>query len=74
MDATLKNFYDSGKHLLTDTKVPRKMHQKAVKQTTADEAGDPHKVFQKNTINNLPKKAEMLKDVERFIKQAEDLL
>jgi hypothetical protein len=50
------------------------MHQKAVKQTTADEAGDPHKVFQKNTINNLPKKAEMLKDVERFIKQAEDLL
>jgi len=41
--------------------------------TTAD-GGDPHKVFVKYSIANKPKKAELLVDIKKFIKQAEDLL
>jgi len=33
-----------------------------------------HKVFQKRTIADKPKKTEVVKDMEKFIKQAEDKL
>lgn len=76
MDSTLKALMDSGRKVIADSKTP-KMAQKK-KQVSRDEAlgvgpqdTDPHRVFVKRTINEKPKKAEVVKDIERFIKQAE---
>jgi len=74
MDKTFQAFIDSGRHLILDTKVPRKMGQKTSKPMTTSDGGDPHKVFVKYSIANKPKKAELLVDIKKFIKQAEDLL
>lgn len=74
MDGTLKNFLDSGRHLLTDTKMPRQASNKKPGRLTTAQEGDPHKVFVSYAIANKPKKLELLDDIKRFIKQAEDLL
>ena len=79
MDATLKSLMDSGRRILADTKAPKKPEKK--KQVSREEAlgqgppeTDPHRVFVKRTINEKPKKAEVVKDIERFIKMAESEL
>lgn len=76
MDATLKALMDSGRKVISDSKTPKLAQKK--KQVSRDEAlgvgpaeTDPHRVFVKRTINEKPKKAEVVKDIERFIKQAE---
>lgn len=72
----LRQFLSSGKQLIEDTKVPRKVsakQQKAV-QSKPEELGDPHKVFIRRTIQDKPKKAEIVKEFERFIKVEEDKL
>ena len=75
MDGTLKNFLDSGRHLLTDTKMPRQASKnKPGRPLTTAQESDPHKVFVSYAITNKPKKLELLEDIKRFIKQAEDLL
>jgi len=76
MDATYKSFLESGRHLVMDTKTPRKHGTKPppIAMTGGSGSEDPHKVFVKNTISSKPKKAELVKDIEKFIKQAEDCL
>lgn len=79
MDATLKALMDSGRRVISDSKTPKLAHKK--KEVSRDEAlgvgpqeTDPHKIFVKRTINEKPKKTEIVKDIERFIKQAESEL
>ena len=70
-----KDFKHSGRQLIEDTKIPRKATVKPHKLSSSpEESGDPHKVFTKRTIAEKPKKADVVKEFERFIKVAEDLL
>ena len=74
MDGTLKSLFDTGRKILGDTKAPRPPHRKA-KATMEEVQGsvetDPHKNFIKRTVSEKPKKAELIKDIKRFIEQAE---
>jgi hypothetical protein len=76
MDSTLKALMDSGRRVISDSKTPKLAQKK--KEVSRDEAlgvgpaeTDPHKVFVKRAINEKPKKAEMVKDIKRFIDVAE---
>ena len=71
MDATYKAFLDSGRHLLSDTKIPRLSNKKPGRPMTSVEESDPHKVFTKYAIDNRPKKSELVDDIKKFIKAAE---
>ena len=74
-DAALREFLSSGKKLLQDTKAPRRVLEKKTK--TADpltgevKETDPHKVFVRRTIQEKPKKAEVITEFKKFIEQAE---
>lgn len=76
MDATLRAFLESGRKLITDSKTPR-MPQKKKQVSLAEATGsapaetDPHKIFVKRTIDEKPKKSELLKDIHKFIVMAE---
>lgn len=72
----LKQFMSSGKQLIEDTKVPRKMTEKKASAVKShpDELGDPHKVFIRRTIQEKSKKADVVKEFEKFIKIEEDKL
>lgn len=78
MDATLKALFDSGKKLLTDTKMPRKADaaKPGKKMGVLEEVGetDPFRIFSKRVISEKPKKAELLKEIRRFIETAEAAL
>ena len=81
MDATLKALFESGKSLLTDTKQPRKPTAAKVGKkgpATKDLAGppetDPFKIFARKCVNEKRKKTEMVEDIKRFIKTAEEAL
>jgi hypothetical protein len=75
MDATYKSFMESGRSMILDTKIPRKVGTKPPPiAMAAGGESDPHKVFVKNTISSKPKKGDLVKDIERFIKQAEACL
>ena len=74
MDATLKNFLQSGKSLISDTKAPRKVGKKEkapLPSMTGPEETDPYKVFIRKTCNELPKKAEVVEELKRFIARSE---
>ena len=77
MDGTLKALFDTGRKILGDTKAPRPAHRKS-KVTKEEIEGvaetDPHKNFIKRTIAEKPKKPELIKDIKRFIEQAEQEL
>jgi hypothetical protein len=76
MSEALKDFLASGRKLLGDTKTPTAKTTK--KQPPAVGTGpvetDPHKIFQRRTIQEKPKKSEVVEDMKKFIKQAEDKL
>lgn len=79
MDQTLKAMFESGKALLSDTKQPRKSPAQGKKgPATKDLAGppetDPFRIFIRKCTSEKMKKADMVKDIERFIKSAEDAL
>jgi hypothetical protein len=74
MDATYKQFVESGKLLITDTKQLKKAAVKQQKPMKEEDAGDPHKVFIRNTIGSLPSKADLLVEVKKFITAAEEKL
>lgn len=80
MDATLKALFESGKSLLTDTKQPRKPTPAKEKKgpATKDMAGppetDPFKIFVRKCVNEKRKKSEIIEDIQRFIKTAEEAL
>lgn len=76
MSEALKDFLASGRKLLGDTKTPTAKETK--KQPPSVGSGpvetDPHKIFQRRTIQEKPKKSEVVEDMKKFIKQAEDKL
>ena len=76
MSDILKDFLASGRKLLDDTKSPTakttKKQPPAV--STAPVETDPHKIFERRTIQEKPKKSEVVEDIKKFIKQAEDEL
>ncbi|MFZ4598694.1 MAG: hypothetical protein ACOYNN_08630 [Terrimicrobiaceae bacterium] len=74
MDATYKQFVESGKVLISDTKQLKKVAVKQQKPMKEEDAGDPHKVFIRNTIGSLPSKADLLVEVKKFITAAEERL
>jgi len=75
MDATFKDFLQSGRALLTDTKTPRKLAAVGTKLNPLKVGGmdetDPYKAFVKRVISEKPKKGELVKDLKRFIEGAE---
>lgn len=72
MDGRLKEMFDTGRKLLVDTKKPKPPTMKSSSSaSSAPVETDPHKNFVKRTINEKPKKVELLKDIKRFIEQAE---
>lgn len=80
MDQTLKALFESGKKLLVDTKQPRKSPAGKDKKgpVNKDLAGppetDPFRIFVRKCTGEKVKKADMVKDIERFIKTAEEAL
>ena len=78
-DAFFKDFINSGRKLITDTKTPRLPSSKAEKVPTASDmmkGGKPmtgYDVFIKRIIKELPTKKNLTEDFENFIKQAEEL-
>ena len=71
--AYLKQFLASGKQLLSDTKIPatKEKREKVAKNATEAPDSDPHKAFVKKDITDKPKKEDVVKDFQRFIKEAE---
>ena len=72
-DSVLNNFMKSGRHLLGDTKAPRKIGTKPKKLETQMEE-DPHKLFIRRCVMEKPKKADIVDDIKKFIKAAEETL
>jgi len=74
MSSVLKDLMSSGRKILADTKQPPM--EKKVKPSTINNPveTDPHKVFIKRTIAEKPKKAEVVEEMKRFCKAAEDAL
>lgn len=74
MSSVLKDLMSSGRKILADTKAPAP--DKKVKASTINNPveSDPHKIFVKRTIAEKPKKAEVVEEMKRFVKQAEDCL
>jgi hypothetical protein len=71
--AYLSHLLKSGKVILSDTKIPasKEKREKIVKNSQEPPDSDPHKAFIKKTITDKPKKEDVVKDFERFIKEAE---
>ena len=79
--AALKALLESGRSLLTDTKQPRKpapakgeKRGPATKNLAAIPETDPFKIFVRKCVDEKRKKAEVVEDIKRFIKTAEDAL
>ena len=68
----LREFLKSGKTLIGDTKLKGTLKPKD--RAKPDELGDPHKVFIRRTIQEKPKKAEIIEEFKKFIKISEDAL
>jgi hypothetical protein len=76
MDPVIKSLFDSGRKLIADSKAAKPPASKKGKAKLASEAmeppeTDPHKIFIKRAIRDKPKPAELLKDIKRFIEDAE---
>jgi len=74
MSSVFKDFMSSGRKILADTKQPPT--EKKAKPSTINNPpeGDPHKVFVKRAIAEKPKKADIVEEMKRFTKAAEDAL
>jgi hypothetical protein len=72
----LTNLLKSGRQILTDTKLPatKEKREKIVQNAQAPIESDPHRAFVKKTITEKPSKEDIVKDFERFIKEAESKL
>jgi hypothetical protein len=79
LPAALKDMLSSGKRLLTDTRVRRTVTEQkkkgpATKNLAAPPETDPLKIFTRRGIDERPPKDEMVKDIKKFIKAAEDAI
>jgi hypothetical protein len=80
MDATLKALFESGKTLLADTKQRRKpapgkgKKGPATKDLSGPPETDPFKIFVRKCVDEKRKKVDIVEDIQRFIKTAEEAL
>lgn len=72
MSNSIADFLKSGKKLLEDTKLPKMTAPKNAK--VPEPSGDPHKMFIRRTIQERPKKAEVVAELKKFIAAAEELI
>ena len=77
LPAALKDMLASGKRLLADTRIRRpaaeqKKKGPATKDLAAPAETDPFKIFIRRGVDERPSKDEMVKDIKKFIKTAED--
>ena len=85
--ASLKSVIDTGRALLVNTKqrkpapppksVAAAAHKKGSPATTSLSAlpeTDPYKIFVKKCVNEKVKKPDLVKEIQTFIKAAEDAL
>jgi len=71
MDNTFKQFLESGKKMLTDTKLPRQLQSKKAPAKMDEPTGDSHQTFVKRTIAELPKRSEIIDELKKFVAVAE---
>lgn len=71
MDGTLKQFMESGRKLITDSKLPKQKPSKVAPAAESEPLGDPHQVFVRRTKKELPKKMEVVEELKKFIVVAE---
>jgi hypothetical protein len=74
MSDALKEFLNSGKKIITDTKQPKSLPTKKqvpLQESLSEPSGDRHQVFIKRTIREKPKKTEILEEFKKFVEQAE---
>lgn len=65
----------SGRKIIDDTKLPAlKKGKKPIPPMDTMGETDPHRILVKRTIQDKPKKEELVKEFKRFIKIAEDAL
>lgn len=76
MSQYLKDILSSGRRILDDTKGLPHKEAKPPKPSSLSNPPetDPHKVFIKRTIQERPKKADVVDEFKKFIKQAEECL
>jgi hypothetical protein len=80
MDATLKNFFDTKKSLIADTKLPAIRKQKTevpkVPKHMQDKPleNDPYRKFANSVIKDKPSKKDLVEKIQQFIDAAEALL
>ena len=81
IDETFKNFLQSGRTILRDTKMPRKIPANVAKKgkeahqlKESPVSDDPHKVFVRKVVTEKPKKKDILEQIKRFIVAAEENL
>jgi hypothetical protein len=73
----IQQFLASGRALLTDTKQPRKLPMTSKKGAAPPPAlgapaeTDPYKIFTRRAVMEKPSKADLVKDIQRFIEAAE---
>lgn len=72
----LNELMSAGKKILEDTKAPRRIAKKGEKPKPATGEptdNDPHKVMIRRTIQEKPKKTDLIDEFKRFIDSAEAL-
>lgn len=74
MDGTYKQFLESGRKLISDSKLPKQKPTKVAPERMDEPAGDAHQVFVRRTKKELPKKLEIVEEFKKFIKVAEALI
>ena len=74
MDSLLRDFLASGKKLLNDTKEKKIKTAQQRKKAQEPLDADPHKNFIRRVVSEKPKKAEVVEDIKKFIKGAEEEL
>ena len=72
----IKEFLNSGRKIITDTKTPKTTAKKSVslEESVAADTGDAHQIFVKRTIRDKPKKSEIIEEFKKFIEIEEKLL
>tara|TARA_R110000868_G_scaffold19346_3_gene83438 strand:+ start:1669 stop:1905 length:237 start_codon:yes stop_codon:yes gene_type:complete len=78
MSAHLEDFLKSGRKILDDTKTPALPKKKGEKVkalgTEGPQETDPHKILIRRTIQEKPKKKELIEEFQKFITAAEAMI
>lgn len=80
MSAYLNDLFKAGKTILADTKTSKKESvkvkkaEKGIPPMDTPVESDPHKIFVKRTVQELPKKSVVIDDFKKFIDAAEAAL